>query len=56
MDKREAAQRLDLPEEEIAAVRDTIHGPVATTTDGREYVVTDAGNLILNPKEKNFDG
>lgn len=55
MTRREAADRLGVTEAEIASVRDTIHGPVATLTDGREYVITDAGNLALNP-EGDVDG
>lgn len=53
----DAAVRLGVPEAEVAAVRDTIHGPVVTTTDGREYIVTDVGNLAFYgdaPKETAF--
>lgn len=43
----DAAARLGVPESEVAAVRDTMHGPVVTTTDGRAYIVTDNGNLAF---------
>jgi hypothetical protein len=46
-DAAEAAKRLGVPESEVAAVRDTMHGPVVTTTDGRAYIVTDNGNLAF---------
>lgn len=57
MDKLQAAARLGVPETEVAGVRDTMHGWVATTTDGREYLITDAGSLAFygsGPKETAF--
>ncbi len=43
----EAAARLGVPAAEVAGVRDTTLGPVVTTVDGREYVLTDAGELAF---------
>jgi hypothetical protein len=58
MEKAEAAKRLGVPESEVAAVREvTAVGTVATTTDGREYVITDNGNLAFYgdaPKHTTF--
>lgn len=41
MDKSQAAGRLGVPEVEVVDVRDTPHGPVAATADGREYLIGD---------------
>lgn len=55
MDKQEAARRLGAPEAEIAAVRDTDHGTVATHIDGYEYLITDGAVAFYLARPKGSD-